>query len=226
MRQTAKTAIVLGGTALALAAGGGISAFASWETGAKAGSVRTTVSRVPAVSRPKVEKSGNTPKVSWSPPAAAADRPFDGFVVLRHSGSLSQTVCSVAAAKHACTDPKAAAGATVTYVVHATMGASWSGPDSDPSEPFLVPGGPKAKASAEAGTATEISQTADAAPAEAKAEAETSAPAETSTEVARTVPTKAPTTPAEKPSSTPAPTESPTPSDSATKESGTTVLTD
>lgn len=234
MRQTAKTVIVLGGAALALAAGGGISAWASWETSAKPGAVRTTVSRVPAVAQPKVEKSGNNNKISWSQPTAARDRPFDGFVVLRYSGSLSQTVCSVAAAKHTCTDSKATAGATVTYVVHATMGTTWSGPDSDPSEPFLVPGGPKAKAPAEAGTTTEISQTTEAAPAKAEAEAEveaeteaeTSAPAETSTEAAHIAPAKAPTTPVEKPSFTPAPTKSPTLSESATKESGTTDLTD
>jgi hypothetical protein len=165
MRRRTKTRIVVGGTAIALATGGGISAWADWDTGAQATTMRTTVSQVPLVGKPKVEKSGNKPKVAWDPPETG---PFDGYVVVRRNGSLSRTVCTVAAPGHACADQGAPAGATVTYVVRATTGATWTGPDSEPSEPFLVPRGPKEKTLPEADAAPPIEQpapTAEQAPA-------------------------------------------------------------
>ena len=154
MRRRYRTTILLATTTGALGLGCGLSAWASWTASAVPVVGRATVARVPTVDQPRAEMSDGHPKITWPRPAAAPDRTFDGYVVIRRNGGSATTVCAVAATTQTCHDATAPAGTTVTYVVRATAGPTWVGPDSEASTAVRVPGTPTGPAPRPSVTAT------------------------------------------------------------------------
>ncbi|HEY0000961.1 MAG TPA: hypothetical protein VGB74_10945 [Actinoplanes sp.] len=145
MRRRIRTTVLLATTAGALGLGAGISAWANWVASAVPAEGRATVSQVPTVGKPDAKIIDSKPTITWPSPAAAPDRPFDGYVLIRRNGTFTTTVCTVAATTRTCRDANAPAGATLTYIVRATEGPTWIGPDSEPSASVLIPGVPPAQ---------------------------------------------------------------------------------
>jgi hypothetical protein len=119
-----------------LAAGGTLTAWASWTTGATTAPITGSGAKLATMASPQAKLTDGTPSISWKTPTAAPS--IDGFVVTRKIGTTSAIVCTVPAATTSCLDQTAPSDTTVRYLVHATL-AQWAGGKSDPSDPITTP---------------------------------------------------------------------------------------
>lgn len=140
MRRHAGVAVLVVGAAIALVAGGGL-AWAGWTVGGSVGVVTVEAARIPVMARPRAELVGGSAKISWTPIELSSGRPVGGYVVLRQDGADSALACTAPANDTGCRDRAAKPGSSVTYVVHATAGLKWAGPDSPPSDQVRIPAG-------------------------------------------------------------------------------------
>jgi hypothetical protein len=112
---------------------GGVAAFAYWaSSGTGAGSAATTT--VNQGNKPSAEASGTKVELTWAASTLANGVNVTGYDVVRHDDESEVTVCS-AVATNSCYDQEPAAS-TVRYGVVPRMGSSWTGPESDLSDPF------------------------------------------------------------------------------------------
>jgi hypothetical protein len=139
MRRRAVALVLAVGVTGALAAGGGLAAWANWSVGSSVTPFTAASARIPAMSPPHAELDGDVPEIEWTGVQLAPGRPVGGYVVIRQDGADRAVACTVAASVTDCRDSAAVAGDTVTYVVHATLGANWAGKDSGPSDPVQIP---------------------------------------------------------------------------------------
>jgi hypothetical protein len=138
MRRQAGVLVLVAGATAALVTGGGL-AWAGWTVGGGAAVATVESARIPVMNQPSAELAGNSAKISWTAIELSSGRPVGGYVVVRRDGADSAVACTTAASETRCRDRAAEPGSTVTYVVHATVGANWVGEDSRPSDPVRLP---------------------------------------------------------------------------------------
>jgi hypothetical protein len=135
MRRNISAIVCTIGAVTALGISTGVPAWASWATTSNDAAVTATAAQTPKMKPPTAEMSKATPKITWSTiPTSLVDH-----YVVRDDGRSQVVVCTVAAPASSCTDGGANPGRTLWYLVRATMGTGWVGPDSDPSETLSVP---------------------------------------------------------------------------------------
>jgi hypothetical protein len=114
----------------AIAAGSGLTAWATWAVSATP--VRGTVRAewMPAVEKLTVRPEGGKLTFSWHEARFASGTAVGGYRVLATAGGFRGTVCETTAARLSCTYVPAGPGGT-TFVVRALAGSGWAGPPSD-----------------------------------------------------------------------------------------------
>lgn len=188
MRRRTNAAILVLGVTWLLAAGGTLTAWASWTTGATTAAVGAAGARIPTMAPPRAELSGDSPTITWTAPVTAT--PIDRFVVTRTAGSATEVVCTVPISRTTCSDKSASPG-SVRYVVHATLGPLWAGIKSDPSDTVTI--SPAEPATLAARTEPEPPEPAEAPPATKATEpTATPTPEAGDSPTATTPPTKTP----------------------------------
>jgi hypothetical protein len=146
MRRRTASGIVAAGTAVVMALGSGITAWATWSVGTANGAATLQGETLPVVGKPDaVLNSGGVPKVSWRSVTFRSGAAVGGYAVVRHAGSARAEVCRVAATTLSCTDAAAEAGSAVSYTVRAVAGDRWAGEPSQVSAVLSVPDGPVAR---------------------------------------------------------------------------------
>jgi hypothetical protein len=136
MRRNLSVVVLMAAATATLGVGSGITAWASWSTTSNSAPVTARAAEIPVLDPPRVKASGAAPEIVWSDVAGDL---ADHYVVTRRSGTNRTVVCTVAAGVTGCVDGGVAAGSTVTYVIHATLGPRWAGRDSAPSDPVGIP---------------------------------------------------------------------------------------
>ena len=147
MRGLLRPSLVLIGTAMVLAGGGGVLAFAGWTSRSTSETFTVTAPKIPPVARPTAARTP-VPVVRWKAVRIADDTPVHRYVVTRHLDGQSRVVCNQPATlPRTCTDLTAPVIGALTYTVHATHGAHWVGVDSAPSLPLGATAEPTVSAS-------------------------------------------------------------------------------
>lgn len=206
MSRRTSVLVLVAGLTVALAAGGGIAAWASWGVGSSVTPLTAASARIPTMSPPRAELSHGVPEIEWTGVQLSGGRPVGGYVITRQDGPDRVVACAVAAAVSKCRDNAATPGGTVTYVVHATVGANWVGRDSEPSDPVRVPT-PTTLASS---NRKEVAPSPSPAPVESKAPDKSPKPSQSASESASPSPSAS--------SSATGETVVPTPTDSRSQE--------
>jgi hypothetical protein len=129
---------------VAMAAGGGVLAFAGWIAHSDSATFTVQASEVAQVPRPTVTMT-LVPIVTWKRVRLTSNTPVQRYVVTRHTGTTARIVCTLSASlPPVCIDPTAPLGGPITYTVYATHGEHWVGVDSAPSLPVGTPADPLA----------------------------------------------------------------------------------
>ncbi|WP_436526527.1 hypothetical protein [Actinoplanes sp. HUAS TT8] len=118
-------ATIVGG---AIAAGSGLTAWASWAVSATPVKGTVRAERMPPVEKFAVKATGGTLTFSWHAATFASGAPVGGYRVRKSSGDA---VCQALAGELSCTFTPAA-GTGGTFVVLALAGSGWVGPASAP----------------------------------------------------------------------------------------------
>ena len=139
MTRTWRPVLIFTTTAGVLAVGGSIAALASWSTAPTAAKTTITAGQVPTMQAPRVFLVGR-PVVRWDRVRMSPGTPVQRYVVTRHDGDKSSTVCEVPALIATCVDLLAPLSRPVSYSVHATF-RKWVGTDGARSGTLTVPRG-------------------------------------------------------------------------------------
>ncbi|AGL20855.1 hypothetical protein L083_7345 [Actinoplanes sp. N902-109] len=122
------------------AAGSGVAAYGGWNVGGWSPTFTVHAVRIPRMLPPSAQLGTDVagPRIGWE--AIVGQAPVQRYVVTRHLGAISAVACAVEARATNCVDRHAPVGRVLTYTVAAAWGTHWSGVDSAPSVPVLVPG--------------------------------------------------------------------------------------
>ncbi|MEV6298265.1 hypothetical protein AB0M02_02540 [Actinoplanes sp. NPDC051861] len=197
MRRAGKAAVLAGGVGVSLALGAGLTAWASWSVPVSSGRGTAATEKMPRVGTPSAELSGKDVQISWPKATFSSGAPVGGYVVTRLTADARAVACTVPSTRLTCLDEKAPQGkGEWSYVVHATAGAHWTGPASEPvqvrrgkqereeaaSQKAPQPAQTEpAIAAAQAGPTPSASPTTSAAPTEAVTATPTATPVEETT---------------------------------------------
>jgi hypothetical protein len=196
-------ATIVGG---AIAAGSGLTAWATWAVSATPVQRMVQAGRMPTVEKLTVRLDGGKLTFSWHRARFASGDAVGGYRVLATAGAFTGTVCETTASELSCTYSPAEKNAT-TYVVRALAGSGWVGPASNavtyvpgkeigskkagvaaaPPVTGVAPGGSAPQATPEPGPASSSAAPRATAPEKApETTTETTATAETTAETAAT----------------------------------------
>ena len=133
MRRAGKAAVLAGGVVVSLALGAGLAAWAGWSVPVSSGTGTAVTERMPRVGAPGAELAGKDVQISWPRATFASGAQVGGYVVTRLTAGIRTVACTVPSTRLNCVDEKAPQGkGEWSYVVHATAGAHWTGPTSEP----------------------------------------------------------------------------------------------
>lgn len=126
MKRALRILAVVSGLALALV---GTMAVAAWLSSGTATATATATTVLKANAPTATPGSGQV-SLAWGASTLANQAHVGGYQVFRHDGNTSTPVCATVWPATSCSDPTPLA-TNVSYGVVATVGAHWTGPESD-----------------------------------------------------------------------------------------------
>ncbi|GAA4592979.1 hypothetical protein BJY16_000814 [Actinoplanes octamycinicus] len=129
MRRRTGAALVAAVAAGAIAAGSGVTAWATWTVSAAPARATVRAERMPVVENLALTVTAGTFRFSWDEARFASGAAVGGYRVLATAGPAETAVCETSTAQLSCAySPSGRTGGT--FVVRALAGSGWVGPAS------------------------------------------------------------------------------------------------